>query len=176
MAERPGVVVYFEIEPALQLLNDAQRGRLFTGMLEYARYGVLPAFGDPLLEMAWNFVKPSIDRDAERYAKSCHQKKLAGYKSDFRRNYAPKHGLDPDDDAALQAYISQRLSTDADECQPIEIPTATATPTPAPTTNEIIIQNGTTDAKRGVGRGEQLSPEDFERNRQEQIARLLGQS
>ena len=172
MSERPGVVIYFEIEPALRMLDDSQRGKLFSAILEYAHYSVIPELTDPLLAMAWSFVQPSLDRDADRYAKSCQQKKIAGLKSDFRRNYAPKHGIDPDNEDALQTYISQRLSTPVDECRPTSTttPAGTTTPTPAPTATSSPAEN---EKAAGRGAGEPLSPEEFDRLRKERIDQLL---
>ena len=178
MAERSGVLVYFEIEPALQLLNNEQRGMLFTAILDYAHYGSIPTFNTPLLEMAWSFVQPSIDRDGERYAKICKQKQIAGFTSDFRKNYAPKHNLDPNDEEALQAYLCQRMSAGVNGCQATTTPTATTnsittvTPTTKPNKNTTAAR--TTTAERGVGRDATLTPEEFERNRQSLIEQLMG--
>ena len=180
MANRPGVMLYFDIEPGLKMLDDSQRGKLLAAIMEYAHYGVVPAFEDLLLSMAWSFVKTSIDRDGERYQSNVHQKRIAGIKSDFRRNYAPKHGIDPDDEEALQAYIRQRLSTDVDECRP----STTATPrsnsisvsTTAPSSTPNAMAKATAVGK-GVA-GENPSdppPVDFEQLRQEKFKMLLSQ-
>lgn len=51
-----------QIEP----YSDAERGRLFTAMLEYARSSKEPAFkGNE--RFIWNSIKNSIDRDRETY-------------------------------------------------------------------------------------------------------------
>lgn len=51
-----------QIEP----YSDAERGRLFTAMLEYARSSKEPAFkGNE--RFIWNSIKVSIDRDRETY-------------------------------------------------------------------------------------------------------------
>ena len=112
--EQAGVVVFFDIEPALEMLSAEQRGHLFTAIIRYGHYGTSPTFEDQLVKMAWSFVKPSIDRANEKYIRTREKKRIAGITSDFRRNYAPKHGIDPNDEEALHAYICQHLSTDAD--------------------------------------------------------------
>ena len=175
MANRPGVMLYFDIEPGLKILGDPQRGKLLAAIMEYAHYGVVPDFEDPLLSMAWSFVKTSIDRDGERYQSNVHQKRIAGIKSDFRRNYAPKHGIDPDDEEALQAYIRQRLSTDVDECRP----STTATPKPNPISISKASPSSTLTAKAtAAGKGvEGENPNDpplldFEQLRQQKLAML----
>ena len=68
MAEQQaGVVVFYDIEPALEMLNAEQRGHLFTAIVEYGHYGTLPTFDDQLVQMAWSFVRPSIDRANKKY-------------------------------------------------------------------------------------------------------------
>lgn len=114
--ERPGVMLYFDLEPALKMLDDSQCGRLLKAIFRYAHYGENPEFDDALLSMAWSFVKNAVDRDNERYETTIRERKIAGIKSDFKRNYAPKHGIDPDDKEAMEAYIRQQLSTDVDNC------------------------------------------------------------
>lgn len=120
MSERPGFMLYFDIEPALTMLDDTQRGQLFTAIMEYAHYAAVPDFEDKLIGMAWSLIRPILDRDRRSYEKKVFDNKVKGIKSDFRRNYAPKHGLDPDDEIALEQYISQRLSTGVDQSQRTE--------------------------------------------------------
>ena len=175
MAERPGVMLYFDIEPGLKMLDDPQRGQLLTAIMEYAHFGTVPDFADPLLSMAWSFVKTSIDRDGERYEKAVTKKKISGITSDFKRNYAPKHGISPDDEDALAEYIRQRLSTSVEESQPSTTAvtkTAPSTKLKTPTTTDT---KGTAAAAgKGVA-GENPSdppPIDFEQLRQQRLNML----
>ena len=172
MAERPGVMLYFDIEPGLKMLDDPQRGQLLAAIMEYAHFGAVPDFADPLLSMAWSFVKTSIDRDGERYEKAVTKKKISGITSDFKRNYAPKHGIDPDDEDALSEYIRQRMLTPVEESRPT---------TTSETTASIIINtsitaktNGITEAagKRGAGENPSELPTDFEQLRQQRMKML----
>lgn len=163
--ERPGVLVYFDIEPAVTMLDDAQRGRLFAAILSYAHYGVVPTFDDQLLEMAWSFIRCSIDRANEQYAATVHKKKLAGITSDFRRNYAPKNGINPDDEQALQEYISQRLSTGADHSTRNSKINLEET---KPKVNQAVSK-----MKREQGGGEEPEPFDFEAQKRKRIEQLL---
>lgn len=177
MAERPGVMLYFDIEPGLKMLDDPQRGQLLTAIMEYAHFGAIPEFSDPLLSMAWSFVKTSIDRDGERYEKAVVKKRISGITSDFKRNYAPKHGISPDDEEALAEYIRQRLSTSVEESQPsttITADTKASAKSKAPTTLDA---KGTSVAT-GKECGENPSnpvPVDFEQSRQQRLKMLLEQ-
>lgn len=177
MAERPGVMLYFDIEPGLKMLDDPQRGQLLTAIMEYAHFGAVPDFTDPLLSMAWSFVKTSIDRDGERYEKAVTKKKISGITSDFKRNYAPKHGISPDDEEALAEYIRQRLSTSVEESRP------STTAATGITASSIAKAPVTADSKgitaaagKGVA-GENPSdqpPTDFEQLRQQRLNMLKG--
>ena len=83
--ERPGFVVYFDLLDQIQDLSDAERGQLLTGMLEYGKYGVLPEFKG-MLAMAWRFLRPKMDRDAEAYAKTIEGKRYATYCRECKKN------------------------------------------------------------------------------------------
>ena len=73
MKEKPGVMLYFDRLPYLNRMDDAQRGKLFLYIMEYAQYGVIPEVADPMLGMAWDVVKPAIDLDTERYEAKCEK-------------------------------------------------------------------------------------------------------
>lgn len=64
---RPGLLLYFDILPALDKLPHAAVGELLLTSLHYAQDGVEPTFEDSSLEFAWAFLRPSIDRDGTMY-------------------------------------------------------------------------------------------------------------
>ena len=166
MAERPGVMLYFDIEPGLKMLDDPQRGQLLTAILEYAHFGAVPDFTAPMLSMAWSFVKTSIDRDGERYEKAVTKKKISGITSDFKRNYAPKHGISPDDEEALAEYIRQRLSTSVEGCRPTTTVATSSTTAATPPSNPTTIT-----AAETVGKGSGGNPSDLDSFMQNWLAR-----
>ena len=118
---RPGVMIYFDILPALKILPDADRGKLFMAMLEYAQFGAVPDF-DGALDMAWQFIYPKLDRDAEAYNNACKGKKYAV----FCREYKKANSAEPPSFAEWKSnYRSgsyQPISTDIGR-----YPTTTAT-------------------------------------------------
>ena len=84
---RPGIMVYFDMMGPLSKLPDADKGRLFWAMLEYGKSGIVPEFDGLALALAWEFVKPKIDRDAaeynlsvlrRQYATVCRERKKKG--------------------------------------------------------------------------------------------------
>lgn len=74
---RPGVMIYFSLRPALKYLNDEQLGQLLRAILDYAECGEVPDFLNPLLAMAWSFVVDRIDRDWESYQQKVEKRKYA---------------------------------------------------------------------------------------------------
>lgn len=140
---KPGVMIYFETGRAIKGLDYALKGRLFEAILDYAETGVVPEL-DGILSAVWPFVSASIDRDTARYEGIREQNRIKGQTSYFKRVYAPAHGIDPEDKAALAAYLaeqtsatvndSQQQSTAVDRGQPIQ-PTTTTTSPPAPPLN-----------------------------------------
>ncbi len=138
---KPGVMIYFETARAIKRCSYEEKGRLFDAILEYAEFGVVPELPPPL-DKAWAFIVDKIDRDSERYSDIQEKNRLKGITSDFKRNYAPEHGLDPEDKAALAEYIRQRTQADnghplltvADNGQPIQ-PTASVITAPSTSTS-----------------------------------------
>lgn len=135
MADRPGVLVYFETGRAIKGLDYETKGRLFEAILEYAELGIIPNF-DGVLSAIWPFIADKIDRDSVRYADIREKNRIKGLVSNFKRNYAPAHGIDPEDKEALAKYLAEQTpttvndgrqqSTTVDLCQPIQPTTATA--------------------------------------------------
>lgn len=76
MAQRPGVMLYFSVRPALKRLNAEQKGQLFDAILDYGESGLLPDF-DGVLGVCWDFIQPMIDKDAEAYREKCNKAKKA---------------------------------------------------------------------------------------------------
>ncbi len=64
---RPGVVVYFELRPALHRLTREQQGSLFCAILDYGDEGLVPQFDDMTLQVLWEVIQPRLDADNERY-------------------------------------------------------------------------------------------------------------
>ena len=76
VAERPGVILYFSVRPALKRLSTEQKGQLFDAILDYGENGLLPDF-DGVLGVCWDFIQPMIDKDAEAYQEKCNKAKKA---------------------------------------------------------------------------------------------------
>lgn len=85
---RPGVMLYFEnICPAVNRMSDEQVGMLLRVLLDYARYGELSGLDklDNVQAVAFDLMRPLIDRDARRYEETREQRQYAAYARKFRQ-------------------------------------------------------------------------------------------
>ena len=90
---RPGIMLYFDILEPIKVLPDADKGRLLVAMLEYGQTGKAPAF-DGMLELAWGFVKPKIDKDESEYNLSVLRRQYATACRDRKRKGEPEITFD----------------------------------------------------------------------------------
>lgn len=122
--EKPGFYIWWKTVDAMAELSFEEKGMVYTAAEEYARNGVIPSFDDRLLRSIWVGLKADLDADDAKYKKNQKDNQMKGWKSDFKRNYAPAHGIDPNDEAELEAYIQQRL-TEVDNGEPMSSNTNT---------------------------------------------------
>lgn len=76
---RPGVMLYFDMLPALKRLSNVQKAILIEALLEYAQFGILPEFEDIGVSVAWDFIQPRVDRDAKAYELKCIKSQYSVY-------------------------------------------------------------------------------------------------
>lgn len=67
-------IVYFNYREKLQGLNNAQLGKLFRAMLDYAIDDKEPEFSGEL-KMAFQFIKINMDEDKQKYEAKCKKNK-----------------------------------------------------------------------------------------------------
>jgi hypothetical protein len=92
--DRPGIMVYFDMMGPLGKLQDADKGRLFWAMLEYGKNGIVPEFDGLALELAWEFVKPKIDKDYKEYIRSVQRRQFATACRERKRRGEPEITFD----------------------------------------------------------------------------------
>lgn len=90
---RPGIMLYFDILEPIKVLPDADKGRLLVAMLEYGQTGKAPVF-DGMLELAWGFVKPKIDKDEAEYNLSVLRRQYATVCRERKRKGEPEITFD----------------------------------------------------------------------------------
>lgn len=153
MSQRPGVMLFFDVRPALKRLTVEERGRLFEAILDYGELGLLPEF-EGGLGIVWDFIQPRIDQDAARYADRVLKNKYSVYTRESK-----KTGVQPvefeiwrtDPDSFYRA-----ISSDANR-YPTTAPTPTTTATPTSETAS------TANSAADMGAEDEIS--DFNRKR-----------
>lgn len=123
---RPGLLLYFDVLPALDKLPRDAVGELLLGALRYAQDGVEPTFEDSSLEFAWAFLRPSIDRDGATY----EEKRLRGDWLTYCRQ-RKKDGVDALDFETWRERVDNGTLRTVD----VSLPTTTPTPSPSSTTS-----------------------------------------
>lgn len=123
--QRPGVMIYFDtLCPALARLTNEQAGALLRGIVDYAQTGAIPEL-DPMPGMAFDLLRPGIDRDEERYFEQIDQRRYAVYCRELK-----KRGADP-----ISFENWQRMISDGIGRYPTTTPTSTSTPASTPTSS-----------------------------------------
>lgn len=120
---RPGLLLYFDILPALDKLPHAAVGELLLGALRYAQDGVEPSFGDASLGFAWAFLRPAVDRDGATYETKQLKGEWLVYCKQCKR-----------DDVQPLDFDTWRERTVDGTLRAVDVSLPTTTTTPSPTT------------------------------------------
>lgn len=94
--------VYTDFTEDMELLGDAERGRLFTAMLQYASTGTVPDLkGNE--KFVWGTVKKNIDSQREHYEEMCKtNKRIATERNEslrsVKKNNAPSEEQEQEQD------------------------------------------------------------------------------
>lgn len=91
MADRPGVMLYLDLRPAISYLSCEDKGRLLDAILAYAADGTPLDDADGTLAAIWALLQPRIDRDAAAYESKCRKAAYAAYVRNCRHTQ-----IDPD--------------------------------------------------------------------------------
>jgi len=119
---KPGVMFYFDIRPCLKRLSTEEKGLLFEAILDYSEHGLEPDF-DGMVGVAWDFIRPGIDRDSDRYGHQILQKQYAAYVRETKKKGHTPAAFDEwklTDDNKRHRVISDDIE---------RYPTTTTTPT-----------------------------------------------
>lgn len=78
--KRPGVVLYFDMAPAISKLTDSEKGVLLSAILNYGENGIFPNFStNPRLDTTWIFIMQRMNKDNESYLERCEKSRYATY-------------------------------------------------------------------------------------------------
>ncbi len=114
MAERPGIMVYFDDWAPLLKLEDSSLASLLRAAIRYGKTGEMADF-EGINAIFWEMIVPKIDRDAERY----EARKVSGGYAVYCRE-AKRRGEEP---LPYEAWYEHRsISNDNDSNQPQQHP------------------------------------------------------
>lgn len=85
-----GILIYFDSIDQLELIPDADRGRLLLDLLRYAKDGTLPEYDNPANKLMFSILQKRVDKDCERYEEVCRKRAEAG-----RKGLASRYGNKP---------------------------------------------------------------------------------
>ncbi len=180
MAEkgRPGVMLWFDLRPSLKRLSLEEKGLLFECILDYAEYGEVPEL-DGMTGIAWDFIQPRIDRDAERYEEVVENKRKAARKRWDKQEEAQ---TDADGCSSMQMHARasgalQTMPTTTTTTTPTS--TTKTTPSPTPTATSTFTP---TAKPRAAGRtspdrqavAEEMSFEDLRQRKLKMLSGMMG--
>ena len=150
MAEKkkPGVMLYFDVRPCLNRLTDAEQAQLFRAILDYGESGIDPGF-ENRLGLVWDFVKPMIDRDADRYREIQEKRAMAGSRGGHMRASKSKQN---EANQANASFASDDVAKESDDSKTKQIkpstPTSTTTATSTTTLDCIGAANRPTTTRQ----------------------------
>ena len=75
---KPGVMIYFDMLPALESLSNTDKGILFEAILRYGKYRVESKL-TPKTQVIWPLIRFRLDTDEMRYANTVVRRRYAAY-------------------------------------------------------------------------------------------------
>lgn len=68
---KKGVLMYYDLLEQLKDFNDEQFGKVVRVMIKYDKDGIEPNIEDVQIKLAFNMLKPTIDRNKQEYQYKC---------------------------------------------------------------------------------------------------------
>lgn len=114
MERKKSFLIYFDQEKQISLLPDAEAGRLFKGLFQFAVHGETPIFEDGMTQMCFSFISAQIERDVKRYEEKCKRNAENAKKA----NASKSKQLEANacDRTQTQANVSDRKRSVANGC------------------------------------------------------------
>ena len=89
--DKKGFVLYQDFYSTLMRLNETERGKWITAVFEYHGTGeVYSVLLEGKVDIAFDVVRNTLDRDAERYEEKCRRNSENGKKGGRPRKNPPK--------------------------------------------------------------------------------------
>ena len=163
MPNRPGVMLFFDIRPALKRLTIEERGQLFEAILDYGELGLLPEF-EGGLGIVWDFIQPRLDRDAARYKEKALKARYSTYCREIK-----KRGLQPVEFEVWQEDPDDHPMPDDIGRYPTTSPSTTSAPTTSPPTTAATTMTAAKQRRSNAEAILSFDEPDFERQRRDAL-------
>lgn len=85
---KPGIMMYFEIYPCLELMSQKEKGDLLDAMMYYGMTGEKPNVSGNL-KILWPLLKDRLDRDTNRYNRIVIRNQYASYVKSAQKKDGP---------------------------------------------------------------------------------------
>ena len=89
MSRKPGVMIYFDLLPAIRNLSNSDKGILFEAILEYGKNRKTPVLSNKTM-VIWPLILQRMEVDEMRYMRTVTRRAYAAY-----RRWAKQHGEEP---------------------------------------------------------------------------------
>lgn len=108
MAKGPkGVTILFSLSEAINALNDSDRGKLLSAILDYAEHGATPKFSGEL-KIVFACVKPTIDNNISAYENRCQRNS---------QNAKKRWNINEKQENATECERIQKMQTQANDAK-----------------------------------------------------------
>lgn len=94
--EKDNYIMHCSYNEHFKLLTDEELGRLIRNVNDYVQNGVLPQYSNEerVLNMAFSFMKTTIDIEKEKYLEKCRKNKENGKRGGRPKNPEKPNGFD----------------------------------------------------------------------------------
>lgn len=111
MANKKGVVMYYDILEQLEDFSDEQFGKITRAIIKYDMTGEIPKFNDTAIKIAFKCVKPTLDRNKKEYEDMCEKNRQNVQKRWANKSEIPNDTTEYD---GIRSYNSYTVDTDID--------------------------------------------------------------
>ena len=156
--QRPGVMLYFDtLVPVLNRISGDQCLDLMRGIVNYVQTGEVPEL-DAIASFAFDMLRPSIDKDGERYEQKKEDRRIHGKFMAYRRELK-RQGVKEEDlpseadykDMLADANSNYQLQTAADSYININITPTLESATASKTAATSISASSTAEKTSSTG-------------------------
>ena len=74
MKERKSFIFYYDWWDIFEPMTQIQKGDLLTGIYDYVRNGTEPKYSELGMQIAFNVIRNTLNRDSEKYERICKQR------------------------------------------------------------------------------------------------------